>query len=243
MAEIPPDLIARLNRGEAETVTLVEWLAIDTVALLRAVAPEAAAGAEPALQAETSVMKRSHLAARRLHEHFGDEAAARFANHPSDTVRGWAALIVGSLPRLTLRQRLARIRPAAADAHMAVREMAWLAVRPHLAADLPKAIRLLTPWTASEDASVRRFATESTRPRGVWCAHIEALKQRPELGLPLLEPLRADPSKYVQDSVSNWLNDAAKSQPGWAQELCRRWRRESRVAATQRICKRALRSL
>ncbi len=243
MADIPPDVLAALNAGTLETATLAESLAIDFRTLLQHAAPEVAVPATVDLGRAVPYTQRLSLAGVLLHEGLGIDGLDRMRSHPSDTVRGWSAYLVAAAPDLTLAKRLQLVRPIADDRHFGVRECAWLAVRPHIAADVTGALRILTKWTAHRSENVRRFASESTRPRGVWCAHLNELKSDPALALPLLEPLRADPSPYVQTSVANWLNDASKSQPAWVKQLCARWRRESATEATRRICARALRTV
>ncbi|MBE3028336.1 HEAT repeat domain-containing protein [Janthinobacterium sp. GW458P] len=243
VADIAPARLALLNQGMVASATLTEGLAIDFAQLLAAAVP-AIGGARLArmqAQAATGITGRMVLAAQLLLEANVD--LAQLQGHVSDTVRGWVCFAIAAQPGLSLPQQLAAMRPLADDGHFGVREWAWLALRPHLAARLDEAIALLAPWTADPSERLRRFACEALRPRGVWCAHIAELKEEPQLALPLLQPLRADPAVYVQDAVANWLNDAAKSQPDWVRSLCAQWLLESPVAATQRICKRAQRSL
>ncbi len=243
-SEVDPAILAELNAGTRETRNLAEGLAIDFAALLRPVLGRLAAADAAALAPGVPITRRMSAAAAILDAHFGNrEAYETCRTHCSDTLRGVAAYIVALDPTAALAERLRLIRPLADDTHFGVREWAWLAMRPFIAGQLPRAIDELRRWTGAGSGALRRFASESTRPRGVWCTHIAALKADPSQGLPILEPLRADPEKYVQDSVANWLNDAAKSQPKWVRELCGRWMRESACDATQRICKRAQRSI
>lgn len=242
--DVPPDVRARLNAGVEEARTLAEILVVDFGQLLRAVAPEAPEDAARTLStAGLGVLARMALAAQTLHGLWGKDAFDRLVDHPSDTVRGWAAFVLAREERPGLARRYDRVRPLADDPNPGVREWAWIALRPRVAADLEGAIAAGLRWTSHTSPNLRRYAVEITRPRGVWCAHLGQLKADPSPGLPLLEPLRADGTKYVQDSVANWLNDAAKSRPDWVRALCARWERESKTPATQRIIRRALRSL
>lgn len=84
---------------------------------------------------------------------------------------------------------------------------------------------------------------ECTRPCGVWTKHINILKQTPELAMPVLELLKNDSSRYVQNALGNWLNDSSKSQPEFVIELTNKWAKESNTKNTQYIIKRALRTL
>jgi hypothetical protein len=81
------------------------------------------------------------------------------------------------------------------------------------------------------------------REWGVWCAHLNALKDEPSKALPLLEAVRADASRYVQLSIANWLNDASKHQPDWVRATAERWLAESPCGETRWIVNHALRTL
>lgn len=242
-ADIDPVVLAELNAGTAETLTLAESLAIDFAALMNAACP--AVDAVPLRAAATDgVTRRMALAAQLALDSLGGAAIVEMAAHPSDTVRGWAAYAIGLMPHLTLEERLVMIRPLADDAHFGVREWAWLGIRARVAAETLRALELLAPWTAETSANLRRFASEATRPRGVWCAQLAALRANPRPALAVLEPLRADPERYVQNSVANWLNDAGKDHPDWVRALCERWHDAAAGSKpTAYIVKRALRNL
>lgn len=252
-AAIPAELQAALDAGREEPLTLAEWLAVDCGKLLAAVLPACgfAAAVDQLLavaRAADGVMARQRAIGAALLPQVraaADPQAAyeRLAGHASGIVREWAALMWAADPGYDLATRLAAARRFAADPSMNVREIAWSSFRPWLAADIEAAVALLAPWTRDADANLRRCAIEATRPRGVWCTHIDRLKREPQLAAPLLEAVRADPSRYVQLSAANWLNDASKHQPDWVRATTARWLAGSPAAETRWIVNHALRTL
>ncbi len=241
VADVDAAVLRQLNAGTLEAASLMENLATDMRVLLARVFPELANEAQ-ALDPKTGITKRMNAAAALIHEAYGDSRQDLLAGHTSDLVRGWGAYLVGHLTGLTLAERLAGIAPYADDRHFGVREWAWLALRPHIVREPEDAIGILSGWTGDRSANIRRFSVEAIRPRGVWSAHIPVLKANPAMGLPVLEPLKGDASRYVQDSVANWLNDAWKSAPDWVERLCSEWGSASHGPQTAYIVKRALRN-
>lgn len=252
--DIPKAILAQLNCGEIETANLVEWLAVDQRLLLGNLLTEhhRTDYLKPILSKINQLKKQT---VNTINEAIGTglfeqvtqnndkEFLAIMSNHTSDLVRCWTTYTIGKNEELNITEMLKQIQPFSADKHFGVREISWMAVRNRLIVDLEKSIAILAEWTINEDENIRRFATEATRPRGVWCEHIEPLKRSPALALPILEPLKSDPTKYVQDSVGNWLNDASKTCPNFVMELCERWEKESETKETKYIIKKALRTV
>jgi len=216
-ADIPPAVLRALNEGREESVTLSEWLAIDQPGLLAAALSGAGLGSlregvarKVRALAGEGVTTRTRGIGRILHEATIDhplreDAFEALASHTSDMVRGWAAYMVAADGDQSLPVRLARARRFAMDPAVSVKECAWDIFRPSLALSpthLAEGINLLRSWVTDREPGIRRCAVEATRPRGVWTPHLEALKKDPARGLPLLEPVRSDPSRYVQRAVA-----------------------------------------
>lgn len=121
---------------------------------------------------------------------------------------------------------------------------AWsceFAIRPFLDQHLDQTMAAVHRWVDSDDAAVRRLASEGTRPRLPWGPRVRALSDDPHIGLGVLERLRHDPSEMVRRSVANHLNDVAKDYPELVVETVGRWANEGTVDG--RMISHALRSL
>jgi 3-methyladenine DNA glycosylase AlkC len=252
--DIPTEIMIQLNHGKIETANLVEWLAVDQKILLFNLLQELNRNQYYAsITSDIDALKKQTV--NTINEAIGVglfkniqankdfDIFPKLANHTSDSVRCWATYIIGFDANLSISEKLLKIQPFAADDHFGVREICWLATRKSISENLLESIDILSIWAKNSNENIRRFATEAIRPRGVWCAHIEVLKQKPELALSILEPLKSDSSKYVQNSVANWLNDASKTKPEFVIEICKRWKSESNTKETSYIVSRALRTL
>ncbi|HDR7687777.1 MULTISPECIES: DNA alkylation repair protein [Bacillus cereus group] len=254
--EIPKEVLQLLQQGKVESVNLTEWLAINHIELLKNVLP--LIGLKNSLESIVAELEKQNVETGMkviritgtlldeiiLKENEGnkEDVLLKLSNHISDSVRCWAAFM-NKKSNNTLKDTLTYIRPFAADHHFGVREIAWMSIREDLSQNIEKSVELLVEWAKSEDENIRRFSVESIRPRGVWSKHIEILKQEPEKALPILNLLKSDPSKYVQDSVGNWLNDASKTKPDWVMDLCEEWEKDTDIKSTSRIIKKAKRTI
>ncbi|MGN4124802.1 DNA alkylation repair protein [Lysinibacillus sphaericus] len=256
-SDIPSEVLDSLNRGLIESVNLIEWQAVNHPTLLEHVLPSFNLKevkldvllTEMANQNAVTGMKAIRTTSDLLTTAMLDESEAKkleiltyCSNHISDSVRCWAAFMHKDSTQ-SLEEKLSFIRHFAADHHFGVREIAWMSIREDLSQDIDTSVALLTEWASDDNENIRRFAVESIRPRGVWTKHIDILKQEPQKALSILDILKADTSKYVQDSVGNWLNDASKTQANWVLAICEKWKKESDVSATDKIIKKATRTI
>ena len=255
-SEVPTEVVDLLNKGRIETVNLCEWLIVDQSLLIKNVFPHIGLDryitplvSELGKESNLTAVKATRIVGNKLFELCANDNALAstyesLLSYPSaEIIRCYAAYIPSLDTQLSLDEKLHRLLPVVADRHYGVREIAWMAIRPEISTHLDKSIPVLTEWTSHKDENIRRFTTEVTRPRGVWCKHIGRLKENPEQAISILENLKADPTKYVQDSVGNWLNDASKSKPDFVSALCNEWATASDSPHTARIIKKALRTI
>ncbi len=254
--DIPKNIVKLLNEGKIETVNLTEWLAIDHSILIENIFPDIGISKdltkhfsqEIKQQKKPSTMNSVKLLGKLIYEHFSTKKEYQkiykyLSSHTSDSIRCYAPYLISLNSNLDLNDKFNQIKSLVADKHFGVREVVWMAIRPEITTHLNESINILSSWAEDKNENIRRFTTEATRPRGVWCKHIEALKENPAMALPILDKLKSDNSKYVQDSVGNWLNDSSKSKPEFVIELCKKWKKESPTKETEKIIKRARRTI
>ncbi|MDC2952644.1 hypothetical protein, partial [Streptomyces heilongjiangensis] len=97
---------------------------------------------------------------------------------------------------------------------------AEFAIRPLLDAFPERVLGTLREWTDDEHYHVRRLCSEGTRPRLPWARN---LTLPPDTGLPLLDRLFTDSTRYVTRSVANHVNDFSRKDPDLALGTLERW--------------------
>ncbi|WP_299116033.1 DNA alkylation repair protein [uncultured Winogradskyella sp.] len=250
LKDLNPEVIEYLNRGLIETRNLMEWLATDQLALLKLVLKDLGkenwfSDFEVAINAQKKPTANSNtkVIGQTLGLLTSDSSIYEaLQTHTSDLVRCWSCWAESthydSIPEL-----INAMKSYASDTHFGVREVVIFASKERMIEELETAICILSKWTSDKDENVRRFAVESLRPVGVWTKKISAFQEHPKKGISLIEPLKSDTSKYVRDSVGNWLNDASKSQPDWVRSICSKWEKESPTKETAYIIKKGLRTI
>ncbi|TAI48920.1 DNA alkylation repair protein [Flagellimonas allohymeniacidonis] len=115
-------------------------------------------------------------------------------------------------------------------------------IRPYLEKFPEKTLDTMLRWSQNPNKHVRRLASEGVRPRLPWASKLDDFVEDPSPILPILENLKDDPSKYVQKSVANCVNDILKDNPEIAKTLVESWVTD---ASKERkwIIKHALRNL
>lgn len=87
---------------------------------------------------------------------------------------------------------------------------AEFAVRPFIIKYPQAMLQQMQVWTKHQHPSVRRLASEGSRPRLPWAMALPSFKQQPQPLLDIINALYQDPDEVVRRSVANNLNDIAK---------------------------------
>ena len=250
LKDLDPEVIHYLNEGKIPTKNLMEWLAADQLILLKNVL-EKMEKMDWFSSFETAVLAQKKRTANSdvkvIGETFGLLTSDisiynELRSHTSDIVRCWACW-GESIQYDQINELIKAMKPYAADQHFGVREVVIFASKERMIENLESSIDIIESWTNSEDENIRRFAAEALRPVGVWTKKVAQFQENPQLGISLIEPLKSDASKYVRDSVGNWLNDASKTSPEWVIQLCKDWGKSSATKETAYIIKKAMRTI
>ncbi|MDR2924397.1 MAG: DNA alkylation repair protein [Azoarcus sp.] len=97
------------------------------------------------------------------------------------------------------------------------------AVRPLLAAFPKEMMAVMRGWSVDGSVHVRRLSSEGMRIRLPWAKKLSVALERFDDFKTVLGNLKDDPSRFVQKSVGNNLNDLYKEAPDKAEEIIQEW--------------------
>lgn len=118
----------------------------------------------------------------------------------------------------------------AALKEITTRFSAEYAIRTFIDAYPEHTMAVLLDWTHDPHYHVRRLTSEGTRPRLPWARR---LSLPVTAGIPILDNLYADPTRFVTRSVANHLNDIAKTDPDLVTATLERWKAGGRANARE----------
>ena len=103
------------------------------------------------------------------------------------------------------------------------RNTAEYTIRPYIHQHYERTLEQMYSWSKHENFHLRRLACEGLRPRLPWAKKLDRFIEDPSPVIPVLQSLKDDSSKYVQNSVANHINDLLKDNEAMAIELLQSW--------------------
>ena len=99
-------------------------------------------------------------------------------------------------------------------------------IRCFIEEDEARALYFLNRWLQDDNCHVRRLVSEGTRPRLPMGTQLKAYIKDPDPVLKLLEKLKDEPTRLVQRSIANSLNDISKDHPSKVTDFLARWKED-----------------
>ena len=116
-------------------------------------------------------------------------------------------------------------------------------IRPLLREYPQETLAQMHNWSQDPSVHVRRLASEGIRIRLPWAPKVDVYHQYPEHCESIWDTLKTDPSKFVQKSVANGINDLIKEDRQAGLSLLQSWINEDPSPETKWIINHALRWL
>ncbi|MDR1423738.1 MAG: DNA alkylation repair protein [Azoarcus sp.] len=108
------------------------------------------------------------------------------------------------------------------------------AIRPLLAAFPAATMAEMVAWSRDDNVHIRRLASEGVRIRLPWAKKLTVALDRFDEYRTILARLKDDPSRFVQRSVGNNLNDLYKEAPALADGIVAQWEADGPLSEAAR---------